>query len=854
MNAPIAHSVLAAATLPQQEIVGDVLLEKYAKGEETMVSEIQARVAKALASVEKPELRAALEAIFLRAMEAGFVPAGRIMSAAGTGIQATLMNCFVQPVGDAISGLDKDGYPGIYTALQEAAETMRRGGGVGYDFSRIRPKGAWVKSTSSNASGPVSYMRVFDRSCQTVESAGARRGAQMGVLRCDHPDIEEFIHAKDKGDLSNFNISIGVTDAFMRAVEAGEDVELAHDSKPNKALIDAGAYERADGKWVYRKVAAADLWKQIMDSTYDHAEPGILYIDQMNTENNLWYCEVIEATNPCAEEPLPAYGCCDLGSINLTRFVRNPFTANASFDFAGFADVVAPAIRMLDDVLDATFWPLPQQKAESDSKRRVGLGYLGLGDALIMLNLRYDSQEARAMAAKITEVMRDAAYLASVELAKEKGAFPLFDADKFLAGKFVSRLPEHIKAAIREHGLRNSHLLAIAPTGTIVLAFADNASNGIEPAFSWTYNRKKRLAEGGTRDYLVADHAWRLFRHMFGEDAPLTPAFVTALEISADNHMKMLEAVQPYLDTSISKTVNVAADYPYEDFKNLYMNGWKAGLKGLATYRPNSTLGSVLSVTPTPAAAPAAEAAAPAVVADIDPTRVVIEHRDSGDLPAVSKRVDYWTKEGKQSVFLIISFAVVDGIINGKPVQIERPVEFFLPTNQIGAGQQWAASHMMQLSLAARYGVPVEKVLKNMAKITWENGSIRYGMMTKADGSQAPMYHGSEVAVLGHAIQEVLVERGILNADGKQNSVEVMAASLARRHGGVQATVSAAPVQAAAAPVAAATPAASSDEAAMRAMFPEGTGAKCGQCGAHDVHHINGCTKCVNCGEVGACG
>ncbi|KQV86760.1 LAGLIDADG family homing endonuclease [Pelomonas sp. Root1237] len=961
--------------LSVQDISSEVLIEKYAKGGEQTPDELRERVARALAQAEKPADRAHWTAAFLDAQKRGFVPAGRIMSAAGTELSATLINCFVQPVGDSIA-TPEDGVPGIYTALTEAAETMRRGGGVGYDFSRIRPMGAWVGSTRSHASGPISYMRVFDRSCETVESAGSRRGAQMGVLRCDHPDIEAFIHAKDQGDLRNFNISIGVTDAFMEAVQADGTVELAHKAQPSAEQIEAGAYQRGDGQWVYRKVRARELWDQVMRSTYDHAEPGVLFLDRINADNNLHYCETIAATNPCvtgdtrlatqhglvpiawlqangaaldctvdrralgaeergtvvrpavpaflsagqaevfkvttaegyeikatawhefytargklklselkpgdelwvqsgkgqfgaqgsealgtllglitgdghftnrgkgeqaavvnlwneerqladgiagfvntliagiaqapreyhvkpvaiaernlvmirsimlarvldgygfnaktklavpevvwqgsedcmrgylralfqtdgtvnvssfsqscsvrlssihrrllqdvqvllanfgvfsriherrqggarslpdghggrrdylcqtlhelivdgesrevfmrevgfllptkrekyeawvegkallktqrfaakitsieaagiepvydttqadgntvifnglvtgqcAEQPLPPYGCCCLGSIDLTRFVRDPFSAKPAFDEAGFAEVVAVATRMLDNVLDVTPWPLPAQAQEASNKRRVGLGFTGLGDALVMLNLRYDTQEARDMASHISELMRDASYSASSDIAAERGSFPLFNADLYLSGgSFASRLPQGLKDKIRSQGLRNSHLLSIAPTGTISLAFADNASNGIEPAFSWTYTRKKRLPQtegGGFKEYAVEDHAWRLYRHLFGADAPLSDAFVTALELSAADHASMVAAVAPYIDTSISKTVNVPADYPYEDFQNLYIQAWQTKLKGLATYRPNSVLGSVLSVTP----------------------------------------------------------------------------------------------------------------------------------------------------------------------------------------------------------------------------------------------------------------
>jgi len=632
-----------AAALAPQSISTEVLLEKYAKGSESCIEAVQRRVARALAAVEAPGERERWEGAFCRAQADGFIAGGRINSAAGTDLKATLLNCFVQPVGDSISG-DANGV-GIYVALNEAAETMRRGGGVGYDFSSIRPQGAHVRGTNSRASGPLSYMRVFDQSCETVESAGSRRGAQMGILRCDHPDIEAFIRAKDDGDFTNFNLSVAVTDAFVAAMRDNADWELVHGAPPAPELLEAGARQRDDDLWVYRTVRARALWDQIMRSTYDHAEPGVVFIDQMNRDNNLSYCESIEACNPCGEQPLPAYGCCDLGSIDLTRFVCEPFTPAARFDFDGFAATVTVGVRMLDNVLEVTAWPLPQQRKEAAAKRRVGLGFTGLGDALIELGLHYDSAEARAMAARIAEAMRDAAYMASVEIAKEKGPFPLLDPEQYLAPpRFASRLPEPIKAAIRAHGIRNSHLLSIAPTGTISLAFADNASNGIEPAFSWFYKRKKRMPDDTMKEYLVEDHAYRLFKHVHGVDddvlllpfdaaqerpagtvwtdaggkrcAMLAPAFVNALQLSAQGHMAMNVAVQPFIDTAISKTVNVPADYPFDAFEDLYFEAWKAGLKGIATYRPNNVLGSVLEV-----ASPGAPAAEPQDFDTADPDR-----------------------------------------------------------------------------------------------------------------------------------------------------------------------------------------------------------------------------------------
>lgn len=880
MNAPIKTTTLTEmrnqndVQLEPQEISVEVLQEKYAKGDEKTIQDVRRRVAKALANNEcaHQDLH---EKTFFQTMEAGFVPAGRINSAAGMELSATLINCFVQSVGDCITGVDDFGRPSIYTALAEAAETMRRGGGVGYNFGHIRPSGALVKGTMSRASGPLSYMQVFDRSCETVESAGYRRGSQMGILPIDHPDIEAFIHAKDtRGTFNNFNLSIGVSDKFMNAVKHDLDWALVHAAEPQREEGETDLGQDENGKYIYRIIRARDLWKEVMVSTYDHAEPGIVFLDKMNGENNLWYCEHIEATNPCvtgdtliltddgyrridslvdqdvtvwngyewsptvpritgqnqeiidfefsdgsklsctpyhkfvlhdntrvearqlhtgmklakyrfpiissgvevetkyaytqgfysgdgqvntkriwlyeekcnlipylslsaysdqsssssnkrimatldripeskcfvpstdysiqtrldwlaglidsdgslidgcgihiwsvnrdfllkikfmlntigvsgaislgrkegmkslpdgkgsiakyncqdcwriyisgsdvielielglvthrikvnsipnrnaarfisvtfkqkretlepfvycfteeknntgifngimtaqcAEEPLPPYGCCCLGSINLTKYVENAFSAKPVFNEEKYKQTITQAIRMLDNVLDLTQWPLEKQQQEAMNKRRIGLGFLGLGDAMVMMGIRYDSKAGEEFAAYVTEMLRDTAYRASIELAKEKGAFPLFDKEKYLAGKFISRLPEDIRDDIREHGIRNSHLLSIAPTGTISLAFADNASGGLEPAFSWVYDRKKRQDDGTMKSYEVADHSWRLYRAMGGDVGNLPGQFVSALEMSVGAHVGVMKAIQPFIDTSLSKCV-----------------------------------------------------------------------------------------------------------------------------------------------------------------------------------------------------------------------------------------------------------------------------------------------------------
>ena len=860
MNAPIEHSALIAElsaelALPPQEISIEILQDKYAKGDESTIQDVRMRVAATLAAEEAEEVRARYTDLFFTTMENGFVPGGRINSAAGMDLEATLINCFVQPIGDCVTGFDDQGRPSIYQALADAAETMRRGGGVGYNFSPIRPFGALVKGTMSRASGPLSYMRIFDRSCETVESAGARRGAQMGILNCDHPDIEAFIHAKDKGEFANFNLSIGVSDKFMLAVKNQEKWALVHEARPTRAEGEEELGVNEDGKHIYRYVNAIDLWKDIMFSTYDHAEPGILFLDRMNEENNLYYCEHIQATNPCAEQPLPPYGCCDLGSLNLTRFVRHAFTAEAFFDEPAFIAHVGPAVRMLDNVLDATKWPLEKQEQEAMNKRRIGLGFMGLGDAMVMLGIRYDRPEGVAFAGRVAEVMRDAAYRASIELAKEKGAFPLFDADKYLAGNFISRLPQDIKDDIRKHGIRNSHLLSIAPTGTISIAFADNASGGLEPPFSWVYDRKKREDDGSMKSYEVADHAWRVYRAMGGDVDNLPEQFVSALQIQVSGHVAVMKAIQPFIDTSLSKTVNIPVDYPFEDFQDLYMEAWEAGLKGLATYRPNSTLGSVLSVKEEPKkeedAAPAAtEAQAASDDADKTLKQIVdemysqpFESRPAGTLMGISPKGSFHTAQGEQKFILTINFLSITRDTPFGKVTIQRPIEFLLTSN-FTMSSSWDAA-TRNISLAARYGAPVTKIIENLREITWDHGTIRYGLRPK-ENKMVPLWHSSDVSVLGYVIEDELKKYGYLDADGKMLKKYTLEPIAGQEDSKELVTWQ----QVQDMPESGTTPAAEPTAKAIKAS----TGKKCNECGAMAVVKRDGCEVCTECNATGSCG
>ncbi len=587
---------MPATAVNLSEISRHVWETKYRDGSrsEGSIAATWQRVASAAARIERPAAEADVETEF-RDILSGFrfLPGGRILAGAGTAATRTLANCFVMgPLEDSIDG--------IFDRLKESALTMQWGGGIGVDFSTLRPQGATAATSGSIASGPVSFMRIWDAMCGTLLSTGARRGAMMATLRCDHPDIETFIAAKrEPGQLRNFNVSVQVTDDFMAALAAGRDWPLCF---PRDGGDGDGGGETLDLPWpgrdrpvpcrVWRRVPARELWRQIVDAAYDSAEPGVLFVDRINRLNNLYYRERITCTNPCGEVPLPAHGACTLGSVNLTAFVRAPFAAGAELDAAGIERTVATAVRFLDDVVELSKYPLPAQRAQAQATRRIGLGVTGLADTLAMLGLAYDSDAGRAAAGRILEQIRNAAYRASVALAAEKGPFPAFDREAYLAAEFIGRLPADVRDGIARSGARNSHLLAVAPTGTISL-LANNVSSGVEPIFSIESERKVLDESGARQTYRVVDYAAALWRRE--QRGPLPATFVTAAELSPDAHLAMLATLQPFVDHSISKTINVAEDLPREAVADVFEKSYRLGLKGCTVFRPNPITGAVLT-------------------------------------------------------------------------------------------------------------------------------------------------------------------------------------------------------------------------------------------------------------------
>jgi ribonucleoside-diphosphate reductase alpha chain len=575
---------------------------KYRSLEEGTFADTWRRVARALAAAEMVD-RAGWEQRFYGILEDfRFLPGGRVQVGAGSGHDVTLFNCFVM-------GLIEDSIPGIFSALEEAALTLQQGGGIGYDFSTLRPRGAQAKRVGTIASGPVSFMHVWDAMCGTILSTGARRGAMMATLRCDHPDIEEFIAAKQQpATLRRFNLSVQVTDDFMTAVQENADWPLVFpaatmDGQGETVMRDWPGNEEKVLCRVLRHVPARALWGRILQATYDYAEPGVLFIDRINKLNNLWYREKISATNPCGEIPLPPYGACDLGSINLTRFVSSPFSPRAGFELAAIKETVKVAVRLLDDVIDVSRFPLPQQAEHAHGTRRIGLGITGLADALLMLGHQYGSAQSLAVATEVMRLICHTAYHASIALGEEKGRFPDLDRDAYLEGPFIGQLPEDIRQGIADKGIRNSHLIAIAPTGTISL-LAGNVSSGLEPIFAASYERKILDENGKPQELPLTDYAVELWRQMTGRAEGVPPGFVTVEDLPARAHLDMQAALQPFVDNSISKTINVPEDCPFSEFRRIYDLAYEMGLKGCTSFRPNPITGAVLSGAEAGAEAP----------------------------------------------------------------------------------------------------------------------------------------------------------------------------------------------------------------------------------------------------------
>jgi ribonucleoside-diphosphate reductase alpha chain len=715
---------------------------KAASGEplDKTIEDTWRRVAMALAAPERdPPLWA--ERFFEAMRDFKFLPAGRIVAGAGARRQVTLFNCFVM-------GAIPDDMGGIFAHLREAALTMQQGGGIGYDFSTLRPRGAPVKGVGADASGPLSFMDVWDAMCRTIMSAGYRRGAMMATLRCDHPDIEAFIDAKQEpGRLRMFNLSVLVTDAFMKAVEENAPWELGF------------------GGTVWKVLPARELWEKIMRATYAYAEPGVIFIDRINQKNNLWYCETITATNPCGEQPLPPYGACLLGSINLASLVEAPFTPDARLDVGRLERLVPDCVRLLDNAIDVSLFPLPEQKHEAQAKRRIGLGVTGLADALILCGLRYGSAAAVEASERWLGAIERAAYLASTALAAEKGAFPLYDRDRYLAGQTVAGLDAEVHEAIAQHGIRNALLTSVAPTGTISL-FADNVSSGIEPVFSFRYTRNVLMPDGTRREEEVADYAYRLYRKLKGEQAPLPDCFVDAQVLTPEDHVVMQAAVQKHVDSSISKTINVPADISFERFKDVYRQAYALGCKGCTTYRPNPVTGAVLEVKKPPEAAPPREPelplpppvpAAPAKPADIFEAGGVVYMTQPLSRPEALPGQTYkitWP-ESEHALYITLNDIVQDGR--------RRPFEIFINSKNM-EHYAWTVALTRMISAVFRRGGDVSFVVEEMKAVfdprggAWMNGK----------------YVPSLLAAIGDVIERHMIEIGFLPP---KRSAERMAAA-----------------------------------------------------------------------------
>jgi len=734
------------------------------------------RVARALAAPERdPELWAGRFHEALAGFK--FLPAGRVIAGAGTGRSVTLFNCFVM-------GTIPDDMSGIFGNLREAALTMQQGGGIGHDFSTLRPQGAPVKGVGADASGPLSFMDVWDSMCRTIMSAGSRRGAMMATLRCDHPDIEAFVDAKrDPRRLRMFNVSVLITDAFMTAVKDDADWDLVFEGK------------------VFRTIKAGALWERIMRATYDYAEPGVIFIDRVNRRNNLHYCETIQATNPCGEQPLPPYGACLLGSINLAALVKDPFTPQASLDMAALERLVPLAVRMLDNVVDVSRFPLPQQEKEAKAKRRVGLGVTGLADALIFCGVRYGSPEAVRLTGEWLGAVQRLSYLASADIAAEKGSFPLYDRARYLAGETIRELPEDVRSAIGRYGIRNALLNSIAPTGTISL-LADNVSSGIEPVFAFSYVRHVLQPDGSKREESVEDHAFRLWRAVKGNEPP-SDVFVDAQTLSPADHLAMQAAAQQFVDSSISKTINLPRDISFEAFKGVYEEAYARNCKGCTTYRPNEVTGAVLEVKPSEAGS------VPALVPAVRESGVVYIAQPLDrpeDLPGRTYKIKWPGSD--HAIYITINDVMQDGR--------RRPFEIFINSKNM-EHYAWTVALTRMISAVFRRGGDVSFVVEELKAVFDPRGG------QWMEGRYVP----SLLAAIGGVIERHLVEIGFL-APADQPRISEAAEQRLRLAAGAREPA---------------------DDGATGAAPAPGPGlGQCPNCGAAALTHQEGCDVCLNCG------
>ncbi|MBS0223377.1 MAG: adenosylcobalamin-dependent ribonucleoside-diphosphate reductase [Proteobacteria bacterium] len=732
------------------------------------------RVAQALAAAERsPDLWGGR---FEQALsDFKFLPAGRVIAGAGTGRTVTLFNCFVM-------GTIPDDMSGIFENVREAALTMQQGGGIGHDFSTLRPLGAPVKGVGADASGPLSFMDVWDAMCRTIMSAGSRRGAMMATLRCDHPDIEAFVDAKrDPTRLRMFNVSVLVTDPFMKAVKDDADWPLVFGGK------------------VYKTVKARGLWERIMRATYDCAEPGVIFIDRVNRRNNLHYCETIQATNPCGEQPLPPYGACLLGSINLAALVKDPFTPEARLDMEELERLVPLAVRMLDNVIDVSRFPLPQQEKEARAKRRIGLGVTGLADALIFCGVRYGSRRAIELTREWLSAVQRLSYLASADLAAEKGSFPLFDRARYLAGETIKALPEEVRSAIGRYGIRNALLNSIAPTGTISL-LADNVSSGIEPVFAFRHVRHVLQPDGSRREESVEDHAWRRWHALKGAAEPPADIFVDAQTLTADDHLAMQAAAQDFVDSSISKTINLPRDISFEAFKHVYEEAYAQGCKGCTTYRPNDVTGAVLEVKP--ASAPA-RAAVPVAVAPHDGEVVYIAQplARPEDLPGKTYKIKWPGSD--HAIYITINDVMQDNR--------RRPFEIFINSKNM-EHYAWTVALTRMISAVFRRGGDVSFVVEELKAVFDPRGG------QWMEGRYVP----SLLAAIGGVIERHLIEIGFLSSADVPGHAGAAPQRLALAVGGREP-----------------------DEGSAGASAALG---QCPNCGAAALTHQEGCDICLNCG------